>query len=264
MISPSVISPSTPTHSVMSHERTITLRTAHKVSFALIYTTEQGELFKDELKYMTLLYWILIILQLPLLDVGSKIECGCGASKTIMKETIVNESKKNHNTTKHKVDVSKKRKSGCDMNQDSVGKKRSQAVEIARKDTSKPPNSFKVIVYPKCWRSGIAVDWNALVRDKGEDETLGVWTEGCVEPEWLDSIIGSDVIVPGHWVNSTSETQRGFITNYRGNLFTIYFTLLDTYCTISYHDLKKVLEYSKFNITPQLLPSYIPTVLRLG
>lgn len=211
---------------------------------------------------MTLLY-ILIIFQLPImLDIGSKIECGGGGvSKTLMKETMVHESKNKH-TTKHKVDTPKKRKSR-DMNQDNTGKKRNQAAETH--DMSKPPRSFRVIAYPTCWCSGSAFDRKALVRDNDtKEEPLGLWAEGCVEPEWLDSITGSDVIVPGHWVNSTSETQRGFITNYRGNLFTIYFLSLDTWCAISYHDPKKVLDYSQFNITPQLLPSYIPAVLRLG
>ena len=222
-------------------------------------------MFKDELQYTTLLYWILITPAAIKLDVGSKIECGGGASKTQMKETMVHESNNKHEATKHELDASKKRKSGCDMNQDIVGKKKSQVVEIAHKDMSKPPNSFRVIAYPKCWCSGSAFDRKALVRDNDtKEEPLGLWAEGCVESEWLDSIIGSDVIVPGHWVSSTSETQRGFITNYRGNLFTIYFLSLDTWCAISYHDLKKVLDYGQFNITPQLLPSYIPAVLRLG
>lgn len=127
-----------------------------------------------------------------------------------------------------------------------------------------PPSSFKIVVQAG-WDQGKAVDWDSLVRDEGKkDETLGVWTEGRIEPEWVDSLLGKDVIVPGCWVASPTKSQRGFITNFHDNLFTIYFQVLDTFCTISYPDIKKIMDYSQFNIEPQHLPFYIPTVLKLG
>ena len=121
-----------------------------------------------------------------------------------------------------------------------------------------PPSSFNVA-------NPSDFEWKTSTSGNGNvNVALNDWTEGCVEPRWIQSLIGVDVVIPGYWVGSPAASQRGFIDDFRDDLFTVYFPLLGTNCTISYNDLKTIIDYSQFRVEPHHLPPQTPTVLKLG
>lgn len=133
--------------------------------------------------------------------------------------------------------------------------------KLCSSTSTSPPSSFNVVD-----PFGTDLYQKSTSRDtrKANYELPGNWTEGRVEPRWIDSLMGVDVIVPGCWVASSAGSQKGFIANFKDGLFEIYLPLLDTNCTVSYNDLKTVIDYSQFYVEPHHLPAQTPMVLKLG